>query len=121
MLKPIPLAYVYLSISSQKSTSLDQIFLASRILFLCTASESLSGHFICSIVEGQHHGRTIVEIIKEKLDALIVQVLAQREMSSEAMTDLLKFTFNLLLHYPKVTQFLLDDFFPKTNICLESW
>jgi hypothetical protein len=57
-------------------------------------------------VEGEHNGRTIVDIIEEKLDTLTDQILARTEMSSEAMMDLLKFVFNLLLRYPKVLQLL---------------
>jgi len=44
-----------------------------------------------------------MEIIEEKLDALTDHVLARVDMSTEAMSDLLKFTFNLLVNYPKVS------------------
>jgi hypothetical protein len=46
-----------------------------------------------------------VDIIAQRLDTLTDHVLARTEMSCEAMTDLLKFTFNLVLHYPKVSEF----------------
>jgi hypothetical protein len=36
------------------------------------------------------------------LDLLTVAILSGTKMAREAMSDLLKFTFNLLLHYPKV-------------------
>jgi hypothetical protein len=44
-----------------------------------------------------------MDIVEEKLGALTDDVLARVDMSTEAMTDLLKFTFNLLLNYPKVS------------------
>jgi hypothetical protein len=53
-------------------------------------------------VEQKYHGRTVVEIIGGKLDLLTVAILSGAKMAREAMSDLLKFTFNLLLHYPKV-------------------
>lgn len=71
-------------------------------MFLCTASINGTGAFIRSLVEGKHHGDTIVDIIGTKLDALTIAILSGTKMSREAMTDLLKVTFNLLLHYPKV-------------------
>jgi len=59
------------------------------------------------VVEEQHHASTIVEIIGAKLDILIPRVLQHEHMSREAMADLLKFTFNLLVHYPKVFEWFL--------------
>lgn len=46
-----------------------------------------------------------MEIIAGKLDSLTVAILSGTKMAREAMSDLLKFTFNLLLHYPKVRLF----------------
>ncbi|KAK7466472.1 hypothetical protein VKT23_005193 [Stygiomarasmius scandens] len=83
----------------EKATTPDQIFILSRILFLATASPS---SFVISLVEDKRHGRTIVDIISLKLDAAMISILAGSKMAREAMTDLLKFTFNLLLHYPKL-------------------
>lgn len=83
----------------EKSATPDQIFILSRILFLCTAS---GPPFIRSLVEQKHYGRTVVEIIAGKLDSLTVAILSGTKMAREAMSDLLKFTFNLLLHYPKM-------------------
>ena len=82
----------------------DQIFILSRILFLCTAS---GPSFIQTLVEEKYHGRTVVEIIGGKLDSLTVAILSGTKMAREAMSDLLKFTFNLLLHYPKACFCLL--------------
>jgi len=85
------------------STTPDQIFLASRILFLCTASATSSESYIRTLVEDKHHGRSIVDIISAKLDALMMSICSGTTMGREAMSDLLKFTFNLLVHYPKMT------------------
>lgn len=89
----------------EKSTSPDRIFLLSRILFLCTVSLS-SASFICSLVEDVPAAQTgtIVDIIGAKLDLLTSSILAGAKMSREAMTDLLKLTFNLLAHYPKLAE-----------------
>ena len=83
----------------QKSNSPDHIFILSRALFLSTASGTL---YIESVVNGKYHGRSIVEIIGSKLDFLTTSIYNGASMAREAMTDLLKFTFNLLLYYPKV-------------------
>ncbi|KAF9008864.1 guanine nucleotide exchange factor [Cyathus striatus] len=85
----------------EKSSSPDQIFILSRILFLATVS---SPEYLIPLVEERHHGRTIVEIISSKLDTLSVGVLAGAKMAREGMTDLLKLTFNILLHYPKMVR-----------------
>jgi hypothetical protein len=87
----------------EASTTPDQIFLASRLLFLCTVSAASSG-YIRILVEGKHHGGSIIDIIAAKLDTLIISICSGTTMSREAMTDLLKFTFNLLVHYPKMTE-----------------
>ncbi|TFY63361.1 hypothetical protein EVG20_g6348 [Dentipellis fragilis] len=89
----------------QKSSAPDHIFLASRILFLCTVSSASSGAYIISLVEDKPSGRnkTIVEIIGMRLDTLTTNILGGVKMAREAMTDLLKFTYNLLAHYPKIT------------------
>ena len=92
----------------QKSTSPERIFLASRILFLATVSTAQSGDFIRSLVESKpvgHHSN-IVEIISAKLDCLTSSILGSEKMAKEAMSDLLKMAFNLLLHYPKVRSYL---------------
>jgi hypothetical protein len=59
-------------------------------------------------VEEEHHGRSIVDIIAAKLDTLLVNICNGTMMGREAMSDLLKFTFNLLVHYPKVNLFELE-------------
>lgn len=81
----------------------DQIFLASRILFLCTVSSITGANFIQSLVEDKRLGSgTAVDILAQKLDILGVSVASGTTMAREALTDTLKFTFNLLVHYPKV-------------------
>jgi hypothetical protein len=94
----------------EKSTTPDQIFLASRILFLCTVS-SASGTFIQTLVEVQHTGSsgTAIDIIGAKLDLLITCIVTGAKMAREAMTDILKFTFNLLVHYPKMVDCEVQD------------
>lgn len=69
------------------------------MLFLSTVS---GPSYIESVIDAKYHGRSIVEIIGSKLDLLITSVRNGTPMAREAMTDLLKFSFNLLLHYPKV-------------------
>ncbi|KDQ65126.1 hypothetical protein JAAARDRAFT_685310 [Jaapia argillacea MUCL 33604] len=88
----------------RRSSSPDQIFLACRILFLCTASPSLSSSYITTLVGGTTSTKTptIVELIGSNLDSLTAACQSGASMSKEAMTDLLKFTFNLLNHYPKL-------------------
>ncbi|KAJ7677217.1 guanine nucleotide exchange factor [Mycena rosella] len=82
----------------QKSTNPDQIFILSRILFLATVHPST---FITSLVEEKRHGHTVIDTISGKLDLLVVSLLSGTRMSREAMVDVLKFTFNILMHYPK--------------------
>ncbi|KAI0029679.1 guanine nucleotide exchange factor [Vararia minispora EC-137] len=89
----------------EKSSSPDLIFLASRILFLSTASSAnAAGKLIISFVEDKPASRnlSVVEIIALRLDSLLVSLLAGTKMARDAMTDLLKFTYNLLAHYPKL-------------------
>ena len=54
------------------------------------------------MVDGRYHGRSVIDILGSKLDLLIASIRSGAPMAREAMTDLLKFVFNLLLHYPKV-------------------
>ncbi|KAK0490426.1 guanine nucleotide exchange factor [Armillaria novae-zelandiae] len=83
-----------------KSTTPDQVFILSRILFLATVS---GPSWIVSLVEDHNHKRRgIVDIIANKLDAMLVAIQAGTKLGREATADLLKFTFNLLMHYPKM-------------------
>lgn len=96
---------LYLSVHAlQKSPSPDVVFIASRILFLATASSVTARPFIVSIVEQKPSGRahSLVEIIGLRLESLIPALLSGTRMAREAIVDLLKFTFNILTHYPKV-------------------
>ncbi|EMD31814.1 hypothetical protein CERSUDRAFT_162619 [Gelatoporia subvermispora B] len=88
----------------EKSTAPERLFLASRLLFLSTVSISASGDFIRSLVEAKPpgHSGNVIEIIGSKLDLLSRSIQGSMKLAREAMTDLLKFTFNLLLHYPKI-------------------
>ncbi|KAF8746002.1 hypothetical protein AX14_004290 [Amanita brunnescens Koide BX004] len=89
------------AIMLEKATTPDQIFILSRILFLCTASGT---SFVQILVEEKHHGRTMVDIIDAKLDLLTTAILSGTKLAREAMSDLLKFAFNLLHHYPKLIE-----------------
>lgn len=71
----------------------------ARILFLSTA---LLPAQIVLLVENKYNGHTVVEIIGTKLDLLLINVQSSTRMAKEAMTDLLKFTYNFIHHYPKV-------------------
>ncbi|RPD62146.1 hypothetical protein L227DRAFT_523828 [Lentinus tigrinus ALCF2SS1-6] len=84
----------------EKTTTPERIFLASRILFLSTVSQFQAGTFIRSLVESK--SPSITEVIGKQLDLLSRAILSGTKLAREAMTDLLKFTFNLLLHYPKL-------------------
>lgn len=48
------------------------------------------------------HHSNIIEIVAVKLDSLTTSILASEKMAREAMSELLKAAFNLLLHYPRV-------------------
>ncbi|KAJ7699660.1 guanine nucleotide exchange factor [Mycena rosella] len=105
----------------QKSTNPDQIFTLSRILFLATVHPS---SFITALVEEKHHGHTVIDIISGKLDLLVVSLLSGTKMAREAMVDVLKFTFNILMHYPKSlegasapdgTEVIGDNWSPKLD------
>ncbi|TCD69181.1 hypothetical protein EIP91_008477 [Steccherinum ochraceum] len=88
----------------ERTTNAEKIFLASRILFLATVSMTLASHFITSLVETKYpeQNTTIIDIIGARLDSLTTSILTGEKLSREAMTDLLKFAFNLLLHYPRI-------------------
>ena len=88
-----------ITILKQKSTAPDRVFILSRILFLATASGT---SYIQTMVETKHHGRTLVEILGNKLDTMTTAVRNGTPNAKEAVTDLLKFIFNILVHYPKV-------------------
>ncbi|KAF9569472.1 hypothetical protein CPC08DRAFT_623700 [Agrocybe pediades] len=83
----------------EKSSHPDHIFVLSRILFLATVSGT---SYVETMVENKHHGRTIVEIIGAKIDLMTTAIRNGAPSAKEALGDLLKFTFNILVHYPKV-------------------
>ncbi|KAG6841342.1 hypothetical protein C0991_012167 [Blastosporella zonata] len=96
--------------SPQKTSSPDLIFVLSRILFLTTVP---GPSFIKNLVEEKYHGYTAIEIIGAKLDLLTVGILAGTKMAREAMSDTLKFAFNILLYYPKMVR--SDPQTPEAN------
>ncbi|KAK2466335.1 hypothetical protein APHAL10511_001977 [Amanita phalloides] len=89
------------AIMLEKASVPEQIYILSRILFLCTASPT---PFVQTLVEEKHHGRTMADIVDAKLDLLTIAILSGIKLAREAMSDLLKFTFNLLLHYPRLVE-----------------
>ena len=66
----------------------------------------MAAEFIKGLVEGKvaHHNQNIVDMIGTKLDVLLTGILAGTKFSREAMAELLKFAFNIAIHYPKVTR-----------------
>ncbi|KJA30086.1 hypothetical protein HYPSUDRAFT_258523 [Hypholoma sublateritium FD-334 SS-4] len=85
----------------EKTTSPDYIFILSRILFLATAS---GPSYIETMVDGKFHGRTVIDILGSKLDLMTVAIQSGTPIAREAATDVLKFLFNILMHYPKMTE-----------------
>ncbi len=72
----------------------------ARILFLSTA---FSASYIVTFVDNKYSGRTLVEMISAKLDLLLfISLQTGTGVVKEAMTDVLKFIYNIIYHYPKV-------------------
>jgi len=92
------------SITPQRATSPDLIFVTSRLLFLSTASSATAGDFIKDLVEGRvsRNGRNVVDVLAQKLDVLLPLILVGTPMAREAMSEMLKFGFNVLCFYPRV-------------------
>ena len=88
----------------QRATSPDLIFVTSRLLFLSTASSATAGDFIKDLVEGKvsRNDRTVVDVLSQKLDVLLSSMLVGTPMAREAMSEMLKFGFNVLCFYPRV-------------------
>ncbi|KIY52575.1 hypothetical protein FISHEDRAFT_34994 [Fistulina hepatica ATCC 64428] len=73
----------------------DQIFILSRILFLATVT---APDYIVTLVRERH----IFDIVKPKFESLTSDVMLNIPMAREAMADMLKFIFNILMHFPKM-------------------
>ncbi|KAI6046528.1 guanine nucleotide exchange factor [Pisolithus marmoratus] len=94
----------------QKSSSLETIYLTSRILFLCTASSLSAASFIQWMVENKRTNsfcpETAIDVLATKMEYLLHTLIAGKSVSGttaeDAMTDLLKLIFNLCVHYPKL-------------------
>jgi len=88
----------------QRAISPDLIFVTSRLLFLSTASSATAGDFIKDLVEGRvsRNSRNVVDVLAQKLDALLPLILVGTPMAREAMSEMLKFGFNVLCFYPRV-------------------
>lgn len=67
--------------------------------------------YLETLIDGKFHGRTIVEILGAKLDFLTSALRNSIPSAKEGLSDILKFIFNLLLHYPKVCGVILDIFY----------
>ena len=78
--------------------------MTSRLLFLSTASSATAGDFIKELVEGKvsMNNQNVINILAQKLDALLSLVLLGTPMAREAMSEMLKFGFNILCFYPRV-------------------
>jgi hypothetical protein len=68
-------------------------------MFLATVSPSA---LILSLVEDKRHGRTIIDVLTMKMDMMMASLLADKTFAQDAVSELLKFTFNILHHYPEV-------------------
>jgi hypothetical protein len=90
----------------QRATTSDQIFILSRILFLSTVS---GPSYLVTLVDGKYNGHTIIEILGVKLEWLKLAYRAGIPFAKEGLIDILKFTFNILLHYPKVRDWLSNS------------
>lgn len=90
--------------SCKRATSPNLIFVTSRLLFLSTASSATAGDFIKDLVEGKvsRNGRNVVDILAQKLDPLLSLIVLKTPMAREAMSEMLKFGFNVLCFYPRV-------------------
>ncbi|KIJ19776.1 hypothetical protein PAXINDRAFT_166006 [Paxillus involutus ATCC 200175] len=90
----------------QQSFSTEHTFLACRILFLCTATASSAASFIEWLVEHKRPNApgfgTVVDVLGARMDDLSDQLRGGNRAAKEAMTDMLKLTFNLCVHYPKL-------------------
>lgn len=88
----------------ERETSPDLVFVTSRLLFLSTASSVTAGDFIKGLVEGKvsKNGQNVIDILAQKLDVLLSLVVLGTPMAREAMSEMLKFGFNLLCFYPRI-------------------
>ncbi|KAG8962438.1 hypothetical protein FRC03_004245 [Tulasnella sp. 419] len=80
----------------------DYAFLASRILFLVTLKPS-------DFLERAVESLGLVEIIAERLDTLLLASQKGQPMAKDALTDILKLLFNLLVHYPRMVNEKADS------------
>ncbi|TDL17549.1 hypothetical protein BD410DRAFT_729913 [Rickenella mellea] len=90
----------------ETSNSPPVLFLACRILFLSTVTSS-SPLFPTLLNNtprkgsSKKSGSDIVHTIDTRIDFLMTALLQGQPMGKEALVDLLKFTFNLVVHWPK--------------------
>jgi hypothetical protein len=86
-------------------------------LFLSTASSAIAGDFIKGLVEGKisRNGQNVIDILAQKLDVLLSSVVLGTPMAREAMSEMLKFGFNILCFYPRVATTFPATFQPVTE------
>ena len=85
----------------QSASSPVDLFLVSRILFLSTASAT--SPFLETLLDGLSQPTdNIIQVIGSRLEFILDGVVDGQPLSREAMVDLLKFSFNLVCHGPKV-------------------
>ena len=109
--------YIKLTYKVQASTSPTVLFLVCRILFLSSASSTSpliptllntpSLSLIDTLSPSNHRRHDIIKTLGNRLDLLLGAIQQGTPMAREAMTDLLKFTFNLLAHWPKVCGYIV--------------
>ena len=75
--------------------------------------------YLVTLVDGKYNGHTIIEILGVKLEWLKLAYRAGIPCAKEGLIDTLKFTFNILLHYPKVRDWLSNDH--KGSLIVISW
>ncbi|KAK7696455.1 hypothetical protein QCA50_001112 [Cerrena zonata] len=96
-----------------KASAPERVFLASRILFLSTVSLASASTYIRSLIESKPPGHTenIVDVVNSKIDMLLFGIQSGEMYAKEATIDILKMLFNLLAHYPKIS----DDASPTSQ------
>lgn len=74
--------------------------------------------YLVTLVDGKYNGHTIIEILGVKLEWLKLAYRAGIPCAKEGLIDILKFTFNILLHYPKVRDWSSSN---KMSLIVISW
>ena len=78
---------------------MDEIFIFARILLLSTGPDT---PFLSEMMEKNINGSSVVEILSAKMESMIEPVQRKTKLAVEAMSDLLKWAFRLVVFYPAV-------------------